>query len=77
MCPKVRTILKINQVEKNKNAIIEKGKKNFNFVCSLFLIIKTTPKMQELNQVQAVDETRKLVHQFHKDHEIKNHQIQK
>ena len=41
--PKVKTILKINQVAKNKNAIIEKGKKNFNLVCSLFLMIKTAP----------------------------------
>ena len=42
--PKVRTRLKINQVVKNKNAIIEKGRNIFNFVCSLFFIIKTPPK---------------------------------
>jgi len=41
--PKVKTKLKINHVAKNKNAIIEKGRNNFNFVCSLFFIIKTPP----------------------------------
>ena len=33
--------------------------------------------MQELNQIQGVDETNKLIHQFQKDHVIKNQQIQK
>ena len=41
--PKVKTKLKINQVAKNKNAIMEKGRNNFSFVCSLFFIIKTPP----------------------------------
>ena len=42
--PKVKTKLKSNQVVKNKNAMIEKGRNNFSFVCSLFFIIKTPPK---------------------------------
>jgi len=42
--PKVKTKLKSNHVTKNKNAIIEKGRNDFNFVCSLFFIIKTPPK---------------------------------
>ena len=42
--PKVKTKLKSNQVTKNKNAIMEKGRNNFNLVCSLFFIIKTAPK---------------------------------
>ncbi len=42
--PKVKTKLKINHVAKNKNATIEKGRNDFNFVCSLFFIINTPPK---------------------------------
>jgi hypothetical protein len=43
VCPKNKTRLKINQVLKNKNAIIENGRNILSLVCSLFFNIKTAP----------------------------------
>ncbi len=43
VCPKNRMRLKISQVVKNKNVIIENGRNALSFVCSLFFIIKTPP----------------------------------
>ena len=43
VCPNIRTKLKISQVVRNKNAIIENGRNALSFVCSLFFIIKTPP----------------------------------
>ena len=36
VCPKIKTKLKTSQIVKNKNVIIEKGRRDFSFVCSLF-----------------------------------------
>jgi len=43
VCPKIRTRLKSNQVVKNKNDIMEKGRNTLSLVCSLFFNINTPP----------------------------------
>ena len=49
ICPKIRTKLKINQVVKNTNATIEKGRNALSFVWSLFFNIKTPPNEASTN----------------------------
>ena len=78
MTQKVKTKLKINHVAKNKNATIEKGRNDFNFVCSLFFIINTPPKdARTKTKFKGLMRPRKLIHQYQIDHEIMNQQIQK
>lgn len=49
VCPKNKIRLKTSQVVKNRNAIMEKGKRTPSLVCSLFFNIKTAPNDARTN----------------------------